>query len=98
MDIHHYLNGVCFVWDNQKDLSNLSKHGIDFKTACTAFFDPFFITQNASDNYEYRMAIIGYDEHAQLLFVVHLETQHEQIRLISARVASKQERLRYECT
>lgn len=29
-----------FVWDTQKDLENIQKHGVDFKTASRAFDDP----------------------------------------------------------
>jgi uncharacterized DUF497 family protein len=29
-----------FVWDAQKELANIEKHGIDFATAARAFLDP----------------------------------------------------------
>ncbi len=28
-----------FVWDSGKELANIQKHGVDFKTACRAFKD-----------------------------------------------------------
>ena len=29
-----------FVWDAQKELANIRKHGVDFATAAKAFLDP----------------------------------------------------------
>lgn len=93
---YHNLNGVKFVWDDKKALINAKKHKVTFSQACTAFFDPFFIVVEASDNSEYRQAIIGYDDTSQLLFVVYIETVADKIRIISARYATKQERRNYE--
>ncbi len=93
---YYNLNGVKFVWDEKKALINAKKHKVTFRQACTAFFDPFFIVVEASDNSEYRQAIIGYDDASQLLFVVHIETTADELRIISARYATKQERQNYE--
>ncbi len=29
-----------FIWDGQKEIANLEKHGVDFRTAAGAFADP----------------------------------------------------------
>ncbi len=31
---------ATFEWDSQKEADNKAKHGVDFKTAQYAFFDP----------------------------------------------------------
>ena len=34
------LYGQKFNWDREKNLSNIEKHGISFKSAAMTFFDP----------------------------------------------------------
>ncbi|MEG3439961.1 BrnT family toxin [Pannus brasiliensis CCIBt3594] len=51
---------------------------------------------DASRNDEARDAIIGMDKRSNLLFVVYLERENEMIRIISARIATRQEREMYE--
>ena len=49
MNVNYELNAIEFVWDADKAESKLDKHdGISFERACTVFFDPFFITKDAS--------------------------------------------------
>lgn len=93
MDIHFELNGVTFVWTEEKARLNVLNHdGITFQVAAEVFFDPFFRLVDASRNDEARDAAIGYDAHGQLLYVVHVVFEDETIRLISARKATTQER------
>lgn len=93
MDIHHELNGVAFVWDDEKARLNVVNHeGVTFEQAATVFFDPFLRLVDASRNDEARDAAIGYDTAGRLLFVVHIAFEGETIRLISARKATPQER------
>lgn len=87
---------VSFVWDPDKAATNLAKHGIAFERACQVFFDPFRRVVDASDADESRDAVIGYAESESLLTVIHLVTDEEEIRIISARRASKEERRLYE--
>lgn len=42
MDILYQLQKLTFVWDENKAFSNLQKHGVTFKEAAEAFFDPFY--------------------------------------------------------
>jgi hypothetical protein len=84
------------VWDGQKAIENLTKHGIAFETSCEAFFDPSFTSEDASVEQEARMALIGKSLRDRLLYVVHLERDGTQIRIISARKATKRERRVYE--
>lgn len=97
MDIEYQLNGVDFVWHDEKATINLAKHdGISFERACSVFFDPFFIMVDASQNYEQRQAVIGYDMLGKMFFVVHIEVEDDVIRIISARLAEKQEIKHYD--
>ena len=92
MDVHFELNGVAFVWNDEKSRLNIARHGIAFEQAAEVFFDPFFRLQDASRNDEARDAAVGYDVAGRLLFVVHVVIEAECIRLISARKATASER------
>lgn len=97
MDTTFVLNGITFVWDEQKALANIQKHdGISFQQAAEAFFDPFLVVVDASRNQEERDAVIGLDQRWNLLFVVHIEVEGDRIRIISARRATRTERKQYE--
>ena len=97
MDVYFILNGITFVWNEEKSRNNHSKHnGITFQQAAEAFFDPFIKIVDASRNDEARDAIIGLDTRWNLLFVVHIEFEDDVIRIISARKATRKEREYYE--
>ncbi|WP_373544660.1 BrnT family toxin [Chamaesiphon sp.] len=97
MNVYFALDGITFVWDEEKAQNNPSKHdGITFQHAAEAFFDPFLIIVDASRNEEARDAVIGLDTRWNLLFVVHIEREENVIRIISARKATRQERAEYE--
>jgi uncharacterized protein len=97
MNVYFALNGINFVWDDEKAQNNPLKHdGITFQQAAEAFFDPFIIIVDASRNEEARDAVIGLDARWNLLFVVHIEREKNVIRIISARRATRQERAEYE--
>ncbi len=86
-----YLNGI-----DTKARSNMKKHDVSFQHACEAFFDPFLVVVNASEDEEHRDAIIAYDGSSLLLFVVHILRDGDCLRIISARKATRQERINYE--
>ena len=97
MDVHFVLHGITFIWDQNKARENPRLHGgITFEQAAEAFFDPFLKVVDASRNDEARDAIIGMDTRWNLLFVVHIELEEEAIRIISAREATRKERIDYE--
>lgn len=90
------LNGITFVWNEEKAQKNPGKHdGVTFQQAAEAFFDPFIVVVDASRNDEARDAIIGMDRRWNLLYVVHIE-RDDVIRIISARKATRKEREYYE--
>jgi uncharacterized protein len=83
-----------FEWDEAKRLSNLRRHGIDF-AELGEFFEG--LTLDAEDErYDYgekRVVTFGVFKD-RVLVVVHTGTE-ENIRLISARRASKDEEITY---
>ena len=88
---------LSFEWNNQKALSNEQKHGISFDEASTVFGDPLSLTIHDplhSENEE-RFVVIGTSHKNRVLIVVHTE-RGDDIRIISARKATKNERLQYE--
>ena len=96
MDVLFLYHGLHFVWDSEKAAANLTKHGISFETACQVFFDPLICLQDASDEGEQRDAAIGLTEDWTLLFVVHVVHEEDVMRIVSARLATAQERRTYE--
>ena len=96
-EVRFELNDTLFLWDADKERANMRAHAdIDFRRAATVFFDPFFRLVDASRNDEARAAVIGFDTKATMLFVVHLVTEGEAIRIISARKATRAERELYD--
>lgn len=88
---------LIFEWDPQKAKSNLKKHGVSFEEASTAFQDTFSLTiddpLHSMDGE--RVVLIGMSNKNRLLVVVHTE-RGDNIRIISARKATKEERKNYE--
>ncbi len=83
-----------FEWDEEKAAANLKKHGIDFRDAALVFNDPYRIElYDAAHSFEEdRYNTIGMVE--DVLFVVYTE-RDVNIRIISARIATRQERRLY---
>lgn len=91
-----------FEWDATKAGSNLRKHGISFDLAATVFLDPLMITipdKEHSENEE-RWITMGKAGNSELLLVVHtfleISANEANVRIISARPATKHERRQYE--
>lgn len=88
-----------FEWDADKGAANEGKHGIRLEEACEVFNDPFHALEDASDQGEERSGVIGLalSVHAlHPLYVVAKDLGENHWRIISARMATKQERRRYE--
>ena len=96
MDVHFTRNGLDFVWNTDKAVANVRKHGIRFEAASLVFLDPFVLFGDASVGGELREAAIGQSEGLKLVFVVHMAREGEEIRIISAREATSRERRDYE--
>ena len=86
-----------FEWDPNKAQSNLDKHGVAFEQAATVFGDPLSLTIGDPEHSEgeERFILLGQAITNRLLVVVHTE-QRDRIRIISARMATKQENRTYE--
>ncbi len=86
-----------FEWDENKARSNAAKHGVSFEEAATVFGDPFSLTipDPAHSQTEHRFIVIGKSHSGKLLVVVHTE-RGDNIRIISARRASRKEQTNHE--
>lgn len=88
-----------FEWDPIKAKSNLRKHKVSFEEALTVFFDTLARITDDPDHSldENRQILIGYSRSRKLLFVVHVFHESKNIiRIISARKATKRERIDFE--
>lgn len=86
-----------FAWDTKKAKANVRKHGISFEEATTVFRDALSATGSDPDHSvgEFRFVTFGMSKQGRLLVVCHTE-KDDTVRLISARLATKQERKIYE--
>ena len=84
-----------YVWDPKKERSNQQKHGVAFEEAVTSFADPLAIIADDIVHPE-RAILIGMSWKARILVTVFIEKSDDEIRLISARLATRPERRRYE--
>ncbi|MGA1871714.1 MAG: BrnT family toxin [bacterium] len=88
---------LFFEWDPTKAKRNLEIHGVPFDETSTAFKDPISLTiyDPLHSEDEDRFVLIGNSFNNRLLIVVHTE-RADNIRIISARKATKKERKYYE--
>jgi uncharacterized protein len=91
-----------FEWDPAKALSNAHKHDVTFDQAATVFLDALALTiyDEANSRQEERWFTLGFDSIGRLLAVAHtyqsVGSTSARVRIISARKATKRERLFYE--
>ena len=86
---------MIFQWDPRKAKINRAKHKVSFADALGVFEDPRAITIDDPHLDEDRYVTIGLDPLGRLL-VVSWTSRNSEIRLISARLAMRRERLDYE--
>jgi hypothetical protein len=83
-----------FTWDENKNKSNIKKHGVSFNEAWTVFNDEFVLLY-CDDEHSYneeRFIAIGASALEKILVVCHCYRENDEIiRLISARKADKHE-------
>jgi uncharacterized DUF497 family protein len=82
-------------WDPAKAKSNLRKHGIRLADAASALEDVRAISVRDEAEHEERWVTIGMDCLARVLVIVYT-WRGEEVRLISARLATSRERRQYE--
>lgn len=86
---------MVYQWDVDKALANLRKHGIDFADAVAIFADDLAITIPDDRFDESRFVTMGLDSFGRLLVVVYM-VRNEDLRIISARRATRRECRQYE--
>ena len=86
-----------FEWDPGKATANYRKHGVSFDEASETIDDPLSITvpDSSSSWDEDRFRTVGRTQSGRLLVVVH-SIRGDNMRIISARLANREERSLYE--
>lgn len=85
-----------FERDERKAETNASKHGVPFEEAMSCFYDPQQIAFYDPDhsNNEDREIMVAHSNKGRLILVVYT-IRDDVIRLISARLTTKQEAKNY---
>lgn len=83
-----------YQWNPDKAISNLRKHKIDFADAISIFADDRAVTVEDFRFDEERYITIGTDVLGRILVAVYT-WRDDEIRLISARKATRSERQQY---
>lgn len=93
------LGNLEFEWDDEKAASNLSKHGVSFSEAATAFLDAYAEMTPDIDHSEEedRFLLLATSARLRVLVVIHV-ARGLRLRIISARPATSHERKRYDTT
>ena len=89
---------ITFSWDDRKNKSNQKKHGVLFEEAQTVFFDEhaveYFDPDHSANEDRYLMLGLGY--RLRILVVSYaLRAEGSEIRIMSARKATKKEQKTY---
>ena len=88
---------VNFGWDARKAAANVRKHGVSFEEARTVFADPLgrIVADRRHSLHEEREVLIGLSDRARIIAVMFTE-RGDAVRIISARQATRRERIDYE--
>ncbi len=89
---------VVISWDPKKVASNRRKHGVDFHEAATVLEDTLSTTFPDPDHSvdEERYVTIGQSWAGRILVVAHTDRAADEVRIMSARPATRRERRFYE--
>ena len=90
---------INFSWDQAKAKSNLKKHGVSFDEAQSVFYDDLAVQFYDEDSFdEERFLLLGMSSDSRILMIVHCEQEEsgENLRIISARKATKNEQQHYK--
>ena len=91
----HTLRIVAYRWDPSKAKTNRRKHRVHFADAVGVFEDPRAVTVDDPHPDEERFVTLGLDVLGHLL-VVCWTGRGDDIRIISARPATRHEQRQYE--
>jgi len=86
---------VRFGWDPVKARTNVRKHDVTFEEATTVFADPLALIVD-DELHPDRAIIVGESARQRVIVAVFVEIDEDEVRIISARRATNQERRRYE--
>ena len=92
------MSSISFSWDDRKNSSNQKKHGVSFEEAQSVFFDEKAIEYFDPDHSESedRFLMLGQSYRLRILVVSYtLRNDGTEIRIISARKATKKEQKAY---
>ncbi len=92
------MSEIAFSWDDRKARENLRKHGVSFEEGTTAFADERARLKHDPEHSrdEDRFILLGFSAKLRMLVVAHAYRQAEtEIRIISARKATRNERKQY---
>jgi len=92
------MDSISFSRDDRKNLANQKKHRISFEEAQSVFFDEYAIEYYDPDHSESedRFLMLGLNYQVQVLVVSYtLREDGTEIRIISARKATKKEQKAY---
>ena len=85
---------MIFEWDENKNKSNIQKHGIDFNDSANIFDHAMVIKLDKRADYgESRW--IGLGQLESIVIIIVFTKRNDRMRIISIRKASKQERRIY---
>lgn len=85
---------MAFEWDEEKNKTNIQKHGIDFNDVTKSFEQPMLVRSDDRKDYgENRMIALA--KINDLIAVIAYTKRGKNIRLISARKANRKERRIY---
>ena len=92
------MGDIRFEWDEKKNRQNIRKHGLSFEEAQSVFLDDhamrFYDPDHSED--EDRFLMLGISFTLRILVVCHCYRERDDvIRIISARKATRQERVHY---
>ena len=94
MSIYHII--MLITWNETKNEANYRKHGVWFEEAQTVIISPHTLMapndHPDGDRFEY----LGHSVNDRILYVVTVEKTDLEIRIISARKATTNERKKYE--
>lgn len=96
-NVVYTVQNVIFEWDSEKASANWRKHAVSLESAVEVFFDPFLFVVDDEEyvGQELREKVIGMTQDWQVILVVYV-MRSDRVRLISARVATGEERRLYE--
>jgi uncharacterized DUF497 family protein len=87
---------MLIIWDDRKNVDNFKKHRVWFEEAQTVITNPLSLMASNNHPDGARMEYLGWSIESNLLYVVTKKQSDEVIRIISARFATKNEKVKYE--